>query len=190
MNIRSLGLALISRLKSITAVLQRGRGELLKYFLSFNPVVNQFISWFKCKNHELSFQWIIILNISTYKKRTKILFENRKYCKKRKKFSLKCVFGSLSHNPCLQLRSLKSHCVHEPNWSVSFPLTYMSFWAFIFHSNMSLVSFDFCLNLSFFYFLCHPVWHKKKKSATPHLLIYLSYWHLCYEFLYCLPWKC
>ena len=128
MNIRSLGLALISRLKSNTAVLQRGRGELLKYFLSFSPIVNQFILWFKCKNHELSFQWIIILNISTYKKRTKILFENRKYCRKRKKkISLKCVFRSLSHNPCLQLRSLKSHCFHETNWSVSFPLTYMSF---------------------------------------------------------------
>lgn len=127
---------------------KEGRGELLKYFLSFNPIVNQFISWFKCKNHELSFPWISILN--TYKKRTKILFENRKYCKERKKISLKCVLGILSHNPCLQLRSLKSHCFYETNWSVSFHLTYMSFWVFIFHSNMSLVAFDFCLSPSFF----------------------------------------
>lgn len=157
MNIRSLGLALIYRLKSITAVLQRGRGELLKYFLSFNPIVNQFILWFKCKNHEFSFQWIIILNISTYKKRAKILFENKKYWKDREKISLKSVFGSLSHSPCLQLCSLKSHCFHETNWSVSFCLTYMSFRVFIFHSNMSLVSFDFCLSPSFFYFFGHPV---------------------------------
>ena len=82
----------------------------------------------------------------------------------KKKISLKCVFRSLSHNPCLQLPSLKSHCFHETNWSVSFPLTYMSFWVFIFHSNMSFVSFDFCLSLSFF---CHPVWHKKKKICHP-----------------------
>ena len=158
----------------------------MKHFLSFNPVMNQFILWFKCKNHELSFQWIIILNISTYKKRTKILLESRKYCKDRKKISLKCVFGSLSHNPCLQLRSLKSHCFHETNWSVSFASPMCLFESLYFIQICLLSPLIFVSALHFFtsFVILYDI---KKKSATSNPLIYLSYWHLCYEFLYCLP---
>lgn len=74
-----------------------------------------------------------------------------------KKFSLKIFLWKLSHDPCLQLYSLKSHCLLDTDWSLLFLLIYKSFWFFIFHSNMSFVSFDFCSQSYIFYFLRHPV---------------------------------
>lgn len=189
-------MALISGLKSIMAILKREGGEILKYFLSFNPIFNQFICG---------------LNVRTMKYLSSVLLssiflpvkEEQRYCLRIKKYysgrkiQFKVFLWKLSHDPCLQLCLLKSHCFLSTNWSLSFLLTYKSFWFFIFHSNMSLVFFDFCSQSLIFYSLCHLVWHKG--SASPNPLKYLSYQcllschmysleiHWFSKFLYSLP---
>lgn len=145
----------------------------------------------------MPFQCIILLSISTCKGRAKILFENKKHCSGRK-IQFNVLLQNMSHNPCLQPCLLKSHYCLETNWSLPFLFTCKSFWFCVFHSNMSLVSFDFCSRSFIFYFLGHPVWHKGSATSDP--LIYLSYQclfschmysleiHWFSKFLYYLPY--
>lgn len=93
MNIRSIGLALISRLKSIIAVLERRREALLKYFShSIQFVTNLFCSLnvrtMNCLSSFLSSSVFLPVR------------EEQRYCLRTEniagieKISLKCFFGS------------------------------------------------------------------------------------------------
>lgn len=67
-----------------------------------------------------------------------------------KKFSLKIFLWKLSHDPCLQLYSLKSHCLLDTDWSLLFLLIYKAFCSLYFIQTCLLSPLIFALSPTFF----------------------------------------